>query len=68
MPDVPDDVQEEIKTQISEMYQAKSASKKLLDFAKRAVEMAIEQNEEEAENWLNNEVNHAGSSVHLESR
>jgi restriction endonuclease S subunit len=68
IPDVADDVQEEIKKKISEMYQTKSASKKLLDIAKRAVEMAIEQNEEEAEKWLNNEVNHASSSIHLESR
>lgn len=56
IPDVADDVQEEIKKKISEMYQAKSASRKLLDIAKHGVEMAIEQNEEEATRWLDEEV------------
>lgn len=52
LPGIAEDIQEKIKQKISEMYQAKSASKKLLDIAKRGVEMAIEQNEEEAEKWL----------------
>jgi restriction endonuclease S subunit len=56
LPDISDDIQEAIKQKISEMYKAKSASKKLLNIAKRGVEMAIEQNEEEATRWLNEEV------------
>lgn len=56
LPDILTEIQDEIKQKISEMYKAKSASKKLLNIAKRGVEMAIEQNEEEATRWLNEEV------------
>ena len=52
----PEAIQREIEERISEAYEAKSASKKLLDIAKRGVEMAIEKSEEEAEKWLNQEV------------
>lgn len=68
IPILPESIQKEISDKIADSFLKGEQSKKLLDFAKRAVEIAIEQNEEEAQNWLNNEVNHASSSVHLESR
>lgn len=68
LPEIPDNIQEEIKQKISEMYKEKAISNKLLDIAKRGVEIAIEKGEEEAEKWINEEVNHASSSIYLESR
>ncbi len=44
--------QEEIKKKITEMYETKKLSKSLLEIAKRGVEMAIEKDEQEAENWI----------------
>ncbi|MDD5529514.1 MAG: restriction endonuclease subunit S [bacterium] len=49
-------VQDEIKSKITEMYNAKRVSQKLLDIAKRGVELAIEQSESEAEKWIKNEL------------
>jgi restriction endonuclease S subunit len=56
LPDIPADVQEEIKQNITEMYNAKASSKRLLDIAKRSVEMAIEKNEQTAMEWINKNV------------
>lgn len=42
------------------MYNAKALSKRLLDIAKRGVEMAIEKSEKEAQNWINAELNRLG--------
>jgi len=58
LPEISDNnnLQKEIRQKISEMYQVKAISKRILDIAKRGVEMAIEQNEEEATRWLNEEV------------
>ena len=55
IPLIPTGIQEEIKQKISEMYRAKSASKKLLDIARRSVELAINRSEEEAVKWLTDE-------------
>lgn len=52
LPNISASIQEEIRRNITEMYKAKLASKKLLDIAKRGVEMAIEKSEAEAEKWL----------------
>ncbi len=56
LPRISESIQEQIKQKISEMYKAKSTSKKLLDIAKRSVEIAIEQGEEEAQKWINEQI------------
>jgi len=56
LPRISESIQEQIKQKISEMYKAKSASKKLLDIAKRGVELAIEQGEKEAQHWINEDL------------
>lgn len=56
LPSVSQNVREEIRQKISEMYKAKSVSKKLLDIAKRGVEIAIEQGEAQAHNWIDQEI------------
>ena len=38
------------------MYKTKKLSKRLLEIAKRGVEMAIEKNEKEAEKWIHQEL------------
>jgi restriction endonuclease S subunit len=48
--------QEEIQQKIIESSNLRKQSKHLLECAKRAVEIAIEENEEEAEKWLKEEV------------
>lgn len=68
IPVLPDSIQKEISDILADSFIRLEQSKKLLDIAKCGVEMAIEKSEEEAEKWLNEEVNHAGSSIHLESR
>lgn len=52
LPKINSKTQEEIKTKITEMYEAKKISKSLLEIAKRGVEMAIEKDEQEAEKWI----------------
>lgn len=52
LPKIDSKTQEEIKKKISEMYETKKLSKSLLEIAKRGVEMAIEKDEQEAENWI----------------
>ena len=56
LPDLPVGIQNDIKKKIMEMYNAKALSKRLLDIAKRGVEMAIEKNEKEAQNWIDMEL------------
>ncbi len=53
-------IQEEIKKKITEMYETKKLSKSLLKIAKRGVEIAIEKDEEEVENWINYELKKIG--------
>ncbi len=53
LPEISSAVQEEIRSKISEMYAAKLSLKRLIDISKRAVEMAIEKNEEAAMEWIN---------------
>jgi type I restriction enzyme S subunit len=68
IPILPESIQKDISDKVADSFMKREQSKKLLDIARRGVEMAIEQNEQEAEKWLNKEVNHAGGSVPLESR
>jgi hypothetical protein len=42
------------------MYEAKALSKRLLDIAKRGVEMAIEKSEKDAQGWIDLELKRAG--------
>lgn len=50
------DVQQNIASKVQEAHKRRSQSKNLLEIAKRGVEIAIEKNEEEAQNWINQEV------------
>ena len=56
LPKVTVDIQKEIKKKISEMYETKALSTRLLDIAKQGVEMAIEKDEKQAQNWINSEL------------
>lgn len=53
LPPISSDIQNQIKEMVSKVYMLRRKSKSLLDVAKQAVEMAIEQSEEEAMTWLN---------------
>lgn len=55
VPILPVEVQEAIKQKISESFTLRRQSKHLLDCAKRAVEIAIEQDEQTAIEWLEKE-------------
>ncbi len=53
--------QDEIKEKINKMYLFKFQSKSLLEIAKKAVEMAIEQNEELAIKFIEKESKDIGA-------
>lgn len=55
-PPILEKTQQQIKQEITEMYTAKALSKRLLDIAKRSVEIAIEKNEKDAQNWIDAEL------------
>ena len=55
-PKIDSNIQNQIKEKITEMYRTKKLSKSLLEIAKKGVEIAIEKNEKEAENWINSEI------------
>lgn len=56
IPKIDEKVQKETKDKVEEMYQAKALSNRLLDIAKRSVEMAIERDERKAQEWINSEL------------
>lgn len=56
IPILPESIQKDISDKVADSFMKREQSEKLLDIAKRGVEMAIEQNEEEATRWLNEEV------------
>lgn len=56
LPTIDFKIQEQIKEKVVEMYAKKSLSKLLLEIAKRGVETAIEENDEIAESWINDEL------------
>ncbi|MCL4377475.1 MAG: hypothetical protein M1409_03675, partial [Actinobacteria bacterium] len=56
LPKINTEIQNQIKEKITEMYYTKSLSKALLGIAKSGVELAIEKDEVEAENWINNKL------------
>lgn len=53
LPMIDDDIQEEIAAKMQEAFTLRKQSKQLLEYAKQAVEMAIEQGEDVALEWLN---------------
>ena len=57
LPKIPEQIQQTIKNKISLVYETRAKSKQLLEIAKRGVEMAIEQDEETAEEWIKMQVN-----------
>lgn len=51
------DIQKEIATKVQESFALRKQSKQLLEYAKQTVEMAIEQSEDVAMEWLKDKVN-----------
>lgn len=60
LPKINNNVQIQIKENIQEMYKLRCQSKQLLEIAKRGVEIAIEQDENIATNWINQELQKIG--------
>ena len=60
LPKIKNNVQIQIKENIQEMYKLKRQSKQLLEIAKRGVEIAIEQDEDIATSWINQELQKIG--------
>ncbi len=56
VPKLGDKIQQTIRDNIIESRELKHLSKSLLEIAKQGVEMAIEKDEKEAENWINGEI------------
>lgn len=56
LPEVDSDVQKKIKRKIHEVYNLRNKTKILLEAAKQAVEMAIEQDEDTAVAWLDGKI------------
>ena len=57
LPLVAEEIQAQIQQKVTESFSLRQRSNHLLDCAKRAVEMAIEQDESTAIYWLDNEIN-----------
>lgn len=53
LPMIDEDVQKVIAAKVQESFALRQQSKQLLEYAKQAVEMAIEQGEDAALEWLN---------------
>jgi len=62
LPILPPEIQTEISQKVTESFALRKQSKHLLESAKRAVEMAIEQDEDKAMRWLEGEVKDQGGS------
>ena len=56
LPMIDEGIQKEIAAKVQESFALRKQSKQLLEYAKQAVEMAIEQDEEVALSWLHNKV------------
>ena len=56
----PDEIQQSIKGKVEESHQKREQSYQLLEIAKTGVEQAIEQNEESAIAWMNQQLNALG--------
>lgn len=55
IPILPEEKQTQIQQKVTESFNLRKQSRNMLEFAKRAVEKAIEQDEQTAINWLKNE-------------
>ncbi len=60
LPKISNDIQVQIKNNIQKMYELKYQSKQLLEIAKRGVEIAIEEDEEVATSWINEQLSKIG--------
>lgn len=60
LPKLENKIEKEIEQKYSESQKMKNLSKTLLEIAKRGVEIAIEKDEEESENWINYELKKIG--------
>jgi restriction endonuclease S subunit len=56
IPILPISTQKSISDKINQSFSDREQSKRLLDIAKRGVEMAIEKDEQEAEKWIQSEI------------
>lgn len=56
LPMIDDDIQEKIAAKVQESFALRKQSKQLLEYAKQAVEMAIEQGEDVALAWLKDKI------------
>ena len=57
LPYIDEDIQKQIAAKIQESFDLRRKSKELLEYAKQAVEMAIELGEDVALSWLNTILN-----------
>ena len=58
--EAPDNIQKSIRDKVEESHHKREQSKQLLEIAKTGVEKAIEENEERATNWINQQLNLLG--------
>lgn len=63
IPILPEDKQSQIQQKVIESFNLRKQSKYLLECAKRAVEIAIEQNEDAAIKWLQEQINANGRTA-----
>ena len=56
LPRIDENVQREIAVKVRQSFELRDKSKQLLEYAKQAVEMAIEQGEDIALAWLKSKV------------
>ena len=63
IPILKEDKQKEIKELIEKSFNDRKLSKSLLEIAKRGVEMAIEKDEQEAEKWIEREIEKLGIKI-----
>lgn len=59
-PEIDVAIQKEVASKVQESFALRQKSEKLMDYAKRAVEVAIEQNEEAALEWLKGKIANLG--------
>ena len=65
IPILPVPVQKQISGKITESFSNRDQSKRLLNIAKRGVEMAIEKSEKEAQNWIDKELKNDNVSTKI---
>ena len=56
LPQIDTEIQKEISQKVQESFALRHKSEQLLEYAKQAVEMAIEQGEDVAMKWLESKV------------